>query len=100
MSQSVWSMLVKPLQHSRNLALQFAQKIHPPCHTCEREDLPNSCTNQWEKKIEENVCDDDAKWGERSLVFIQVIEGEVTCLLGFMSLHDDVADLKNLHVWA
>ena len=55
--------------------------------------------NQWEE-WEECVSDDDAKWGERSLVFIQDLEGEVTCLLGFMSLHDDVSDFDNLHVWA
>ena len=42
--------------------------------------------------------DDDAKGGEKSLVFIQVVEGEESCPLGFMSLHDDVVDLKNLHI--
>ena len=45
-----------------------------------------------------NVCDDDAKWGERAHVFMQVIEGEESRPLGFMSLHDDVADLNNLHM--
>jgi len=42
--------------------------------------------------------DDNAEWGERSLVFIQVIEGVVTYPLGSLSLHDDVIDLDNLHM--
>lgn len=66
------------------------------CHTCVRKRMPNSCMNQRRRK--ECVSDDDAKWGERSRVFIQVVEGEVTRPLGFVSLHDDVADLNNLHV--
>lgn len=28
-----------------------------------------------------------------------LIEGEVTCPVGFMSLHDDLVELNNLHVW-
>lgn len=31
-------------------------------------------------------------------MFIQVIKGEVTYLLGFMSLHDGVVDLDNLNM--
>ena len=60
--------------------------------------MPNSYTNQWEKEREECVSDDHAKWGERSLVFIQVIEGEVTHPLGFMILHGDVDNQNNLHM--
>ena len=58
----------------------------------------NSCTDQWEKEREECVSDDNDKWGERSLILIQVTKGDVTCLLGFMILHDDVLDLDNLHM--
>ena len=44
------------------------------------------------------MSDDDDKRGERTLVFIQVIDAEETCLLDFMSLHVDVANLNNLHM--
>ena len=44
------------------------------------------------------MCDEDAKGGERALVFIQVVEGEESRPLGFMSLHNDVADLDHLHM--
>lgn len=46
------------------------------------------------------MSDEDAKLGERSLVFIQFIVGEETCPLGFLSLHVNVVDLNNLYTWA
>ena len=80
------------------LALYFCMKFLLATRVRKREWPIAVRTN--ERRIEKNVSDDDAKWRDRSLVFIQVVEGEVTCLLGFMSLHDGVVDLDNLHVWA
>ena len=36
--------------------------------------------------------------GHLYLLFIQVDEGEESCLFGFMSLHDDVANLNKLYI--
>jgi len=77
--------------------LQFYPEISSSfCHKRERENAP-WFTNQWGKE-RECVRDEDAKWGGRALVFIQVNEGEESCLLGFMGLHDDVADQNKLYM--
>jgi len=52
-------------------------------------------TNQ-EKREKNDVCEWCPKWGERSLLFIQFVEGEETHPLGFLSLHLLEADLDNL----